>query len=164
MHQGNIRSLRTPIAQTFGGLWLCPRVNIDTENDRAAMLFLRGKDLDYMLQWNREVIDPAELEEDDDDIFTHPWLTEIRVTPTSIHKHLAGCEHDDFDVDVAWRVGKDGMLIIDFGTCDAFFQPTTFEEIYRFEFQRDIVEETLEQIKELGLVYELKPRIPVFPR
>lgn len=170
MPSATVRKLRPPLSQTFGGLWLSRTVLAPTENDLRATLFMRGKRLDYMLSWVLNVCDPAERDEDEDDEdFTHPWLIEIRAAPSSIHMHLAGRDDgffdpDMFDIDVPWKEGQDGSLILEGDEGNLIYYPTTFDEMYRLGFHREVVEETLEhKVTVLGLEYQLEPRIPVFP-
>jgi hypothetical protein len=165
MPSAKIRKLRPPLSQSFGGLWLC-RKPIETDTVIEAILFMRGKDLDYMLKWEFENLELTDLDGGEHDIFTHPWLMEISVTPTSLREHHAGYVDDSDDTDFAWKAGLDGSLSLDDGKNHRVFYPTTFAELYRLGFERDIVEGTLEQVEEeLGkLEYQLEPRLPVFPR
>jgi len=138
---------------TFSGLWLCPDVIVEEKAFfRSAILFLNGPRMHYILRFNHDAVEEG---------MTMEFIWDYRVTSTVIHQHPLNYP-ESTQIEVPWKRGDDGSLMLQFDEEWQRFYPAIFEQLFTSGFEREYVQEVVEEVGAEGWKYSLDARFPSF--
>lgn len=117
-------------------------------------MLLDGNRRHYILRFNYEISD-GEIG------MTYDFVWDYEVNSELIRQHPVGYP-DSMQIEIPWRAGKDGALLLELDDRVDRFYPSALEQVSEAGFDIDTIKDVIEETRELGRNFREEARFPVF--